>query len=107
MHVQKFKPRKITCRDYSKYNKELYKNDLRQVPWQHVINETSLNKAWTLFKNYLSDVIHKHAPLKEKLVRGKECPWMTVEIKQQMKNQDYHLTKARRTKEERDWEHIS
>ena len=49
LNIQKFQPRKILCRDYSKYDKETFKQDLRNAPWINVIAEKSFNKAWSLF----------------------------------------------------------
>ena len=46
---KKFQPRKILCCDYSKYDKETFKQDLRNAPWINVIAEKSFNKAWSLF----------------------------------------------------------
>ena len=102
-HTIKFKPQKITTRDYSKFQHQTYKNDLRNAPWELVLYETSLNKAWSLFKTLLKNIVDKHAPVKEKLVRGKDCQWMTKEIKQEVKNRDSCLKKARRTNTENDW----
>ena len=33
--------------------------------------------------------------MKEKLIRGKDCPWLTEAIRRDMKERDYYLTKAR------------
>ena len=89
------------CRDYSKYDKETFKQDLRNAPWINVIAEKSFNTAWSLFKNILTDIINKYAPVKVKLVRGKSSPWMTSTIRTSIKNRDFHLKKARRTNSER------
>ena len=79
------------------------KRDLSNISWVNVINEQSLNSAWNLFKNILSATILKHVPLKEKLVRGEDCPWMTSKIRQEIRNRDYYLKKARKMNAEIDW----
>ena len=46
----------------------------------------------------------KHAPLKEKLVRGNSNPWLTRDIRQSMNTRDYHLKKFKQTKLDIHWE---
>ena len=41
--------------------------------------------------------------LVKKKVRGRDCPWLTSEIRSQMNERDYQLRKARRTGKESDW----
>ena len=103
IHIQKYQPRKIFTRDYSKFNVENFKNDLRNLPWERVINTTVFNKGWDIFKELIVSVINIHAPIKQKLVRGKDCQWMTPEIQKTMKDRDYHLKKARQTGCELHW----
>ena len=45
----------------------------------------------------------RYAPTKEKVVRGKPTPWLTIDIKKQMHNRDHFLKRARRTNSEVDW----
>ena len=65
MHCVKYKPRKITYRDYSHYDTEALKSELNKVPWENVVKIQETNIAWNLFKEYLSTIIEKFAPLKE------------------------------------------
>ena len=41
---------------------------------------------------------YKHAPLIDKKIRGRYCPWLTLEIKQIMRARDASLKKFRRSK---------
>ena len=91
LHLQKYQPRKIISRDYSKFNEQLYKIDLRNLPWENVVNIIYLNKAWNLFKNLIDSVINIHTPLKERLVRGNDCRWMTTKIQKAIKDRYYAI----------------
>ena len=107
MHVQKFPPKTIFMRDFSKYNKEAFKDDLQEIDWVEVfpaggINER-INDGWNLFKQKLTAVIDRHAPFVERRKRGCSCTWLTEEIKQKMHKRDYHLRKARQSCSEREW----
>ena len=102
-NCQKYKPRRIFMRNFAKYNGKAYMKDLADLPWDCIQNEKDTNKAWDTFKELLLSVINKHAPLIEKTVRGRECPWLNPEIKKAMIERDYHLRKARKTGREVDW----
>ena len=103
MYCQKFKPRKIYSRSHGKYNPEEFKKDLRELPWEKVIKEKEVKSAWHIFKQLLSSVIDKHAPYKEKIVRGRDCPWLTHEIRGKINELNYLLKKARRSIKENNW----
>ena len=98
MTCEKFKPGKIYSRSYAKYNSEEFKADLRELPWEKVIKEKEVNSAWYIFKQLLSSVIDKHASHKEKIVRGRDCRWLTREIRGKINECDYLLKKAKRSK---------
>eukprot|EP00112_Aurelia_sp_Birch-Aquarium-sp1_P015852 Seg3541.2 transcript_id=Seg3541.2/GoldUCD/mRNA.D3Y31 product="hypothetical protein" protein_id=Seg3541.2/GoldUCD/D3Y31 len=107
MHVQKFVPKTILTRDFSKYNKEAFKDDLQNVDWVEVLQTGEINErinaGWDLFKQKLTAVIDRHAPFVERRKRGRSCTWLTKEIKQKMHERDYHFRKARQSGCEREW----
>ena len=103
MHVKKYASRKIFTRDYSKYNKQYFKDELRNVLWENCLVQEDVNSSWNLFKHYLTNVINKHAPLVERKVRGMHNPWMSKDIKTKMNTRDYYLRCAKRTNSENDW----
>ena len=46
----------------------------------------------------------RHAPLIQKQVRGVDnCPWMTGQIKKDIRQRDYFLKKARKSSRDEDW----
>ena len=81
MNCLKFKPRKINIRSCTNYNVSQFKIDLREIPWETLIDENDVQSSWNSFKQTLTNVINRHAPLIEKKVRGRDCPWLTHEIK--------------------------
>ena len=48
-------------------------------------------------------MIDKHVPVFEKKVRGRDCPWLSNEIKAKMNERDHYLRKARKSGKELDW----
>ena len=49
------------------------------------------------------DVVEAHAPIKTQRVKGTSVPWMTSTIANEMRQRDYHLTKAKGNKMSRNW----
>ena len=43
LHIQKYQPRKILVRDYSKYNNEVLKSELRNISWLPILSENDAN----------------------------------------------------------------
>lgn len=103
MNCSKFMARKVTSRNYRKYNKNDFKSELRQQPWSNILNFNDADGAWSTFKSVFRAIVDKHAPLVERNVRGKDCPWLTDDIRSKMKDRDYHLRKARKTNLGEDW----
>ena len=47
--------------------------------------------------------VNKHDPLMERSVSGRDCPWLTPQIKSHMKERDCYLRKARKHRADNDW----
>ena len=96
---RKFIPRIVCKRYYAKYDIESFKKDLRYQPRTQVTKEPTASNGWNTFKRLLKIVIDKHAPFIQKKIRGRDCPWLTNEIKK-INKKDFLLRKARKTIEE-------
>ena len=66
-------------------------------------NINNLNDAWDEFKTHIKTTIDKHTPFIEKKISGRENPWLSAEIKLEMRSRDYLLRKARNSGTEIDW----
>ena len=102
-NCQHFNSRKIYTRNHAKYNEANFKDDLKNAPWRQVIVEKDIDIAWNKFKQILKDTVDKHVPIMEKRIKGRECLWLSYDIKMKMKDRDYHLKRAQRTGKEANW----
>ena len=86
----KFKPKTITKRDFKNFNQDDFLNDIANAPWENIyaVNEDDLDSKATIFENYFSDIINKHAPLKTFTVKYPKAPWLTDQIKKHMDDRD-------------------
>ncbi len=67
---------------------------MREIPWETLMDENDIQSSWNSFKQTLMIIINRHAPLIEKKVRGRDCPWLTHEIKEKMYERDHLLNKT-------------
>jgi len=90
-------PRIITCLNYENYDPRLFCEEHESMNFKQVSASSSVNTAWSILKKILQQYIDKHAPLLEKKVKGRLCPWLTKEVKRKMNLRDSLLRKARKT----------
>ena len=78
LHFSSLRPKVITYRNYKKFHEEKLLNDLKEN--NIIVNEKDPNQNYqSLTKTFLT-IVNKHAPLKKKIVRGKQAPFMTKEF---------------------------
>ena len=93
--VRKFKlpksnPTIREVRDFKHFSADEFRANLLQVPWDMVLPFDDPNICWTVWKSFFHEILHKHAPLRQKRVRSNPVPWITPIIKQTMRNRDFH-----------------
>ena len=72
----------ITTPQMKNFDEELFLDDLASVDWQAIVSDSvSLDAAVGRWSDTLSQIIDKHAPLREKRVSERFCPWITPELK--------------------------
>ena len=86
-------PPEVKCfRNYAKYDPSKFCDDLRNFDWnanenshdETNINNACVDNAWSRFKAIFLQVADRHAPFIQKRVRGRDCPWITGQIKREM-----------------------
>ena len=81
----------------------MFKNDLKNQQWHEVIQQADFNTAWDQIKAIVKNVIDRHAPFIERTVRGRDCLWLTRDLKQIIHKRDYQLGRAKQTNKSEDW----
>lgn len=103
LNSQKYQPRTIKCRNYVNYEPNNLNEDISKIDWQPVYHSTNVSTALEYFNRSVKSVFDEHAPIIEKRVKGKSCPWLSRDVKKLLNDRDKLLRKARRTKNENDW----
>ena len=97
-----FPPRTIRCRDYSKYDPATLKQQLENTDWSAVYETNKINESIKAFNTILEGAFNNHAPIIEKKVKGRPCPWLNRTLKSKMNERDNLLRKAKKSNLESD-----
>ena len=71
----------ISYRSYRKFNTELFHDDLKMVDLDYCLSYENVNTQMTVFHDVYSKIVDKHAPLKHKLIKRPQAPFMNGELK--------------------------
>ena len=88
----KAKPKETIYRSYRNFDNNFFRNDLNH-------NLEFVNGNYTKLKKFVLEVYNWHAPVKKRLVRANEVPYMTKHIrkaiaKRSMLENKYHKNKS-------------
>ena len=72
MSCQKYIPRKLFTRDYKNYDQNAFRRELSLTDWNFLFSNNDFNLSWNAFKHKLQQLLNVHAPLTEKMIRGKQ-----------------------------------
>ena len=96
--IQKNKPREKIYGDYSKFNEDVFRDNL--------INKFSENDTidYEVFESIFLQVLNTHAPLKKKMVRANHIPYMTKTLRKAIMRRSalenkYYKSKSLKDKE--------
>ena len=81
---KKIPPKKVIFRDYKKFDEQdfLYGLDQQMIKGK-VYKEKNMYES---FSDTFKAIVNKHAPLKDKIVRGNNAPFMTKELRKAVMN---------------------
>ena len=75
MTFQKVKPKEILYRNFKHFDKIRFKTEVKEK----LIRNKSLN--YETFEQLFMDTLEKHAPLKKKIVRANQAPYITKSMR--------------------------
>ena len=79
----KLPPKKIQYRDTKNFNENDYLNDMQKIDFNEIVNCPDSYEAFSIA---VHDVIEKHAPIKTKMLRGNNAPFMTKGLRKAIMN---------------------
>ena len=95
----KFKPYKVTKRDFKNVNWTEFNNALEYAPWENILYGNNINEKVTTLENYTNEILDEYAPYKTFTVRKpNHTPWIDDKIREMMDIRDslkYEFNKTR------------
>ena len=71
----------ISYRSYKKFDIEKFHNDLDNIPTDECITSANVDKQMNDFINAYTNVVNDHVPLKKKIIKKQQVPFMNRELK--------------------------
>ena len=72
-----------------KFNQAEFLMDVTNVPWETIVRSfETVEDTVHLFTETLNLIIEKHAPLQQRRVSQKYCPWLTPDFYKLRKSRD-------------------
>ena len=75
------KKRKIISRSYKNFDEEAFSEAVGVIPFHVAYVFEDVDDIYWAHESLLTDVLDEHAPVKEKSVRTKQCPFMNAKLR--------------------------
>ena len=98
-------PNYVISRGYENYDSESFVNDLAQVLWYENALIDDAGEKVEHFNDKFLEVLERHAPVRKRKVRNRQCPFLDQEIKELMDERDQVHRVALESGAVTDWEH--
>ena len=73
--------RKIKCRTYTHFDEEAFNDAVGVIPFHVAYVFEDINDIYWAHESLLKDVLDEHAPVRERTVRTKQCPFMNSRLR--------------------------
>ena len=81
MHAPTKVKRKVTYRSYKHFNEIKFKQDLSVLPFHVSEVFDCIDDSYWYVESLIKDIIDEHAPLKTRIIRHKQVPYMNSELR--------------------------
>ena len=102
-HHVRLQPTTIHYRDYNQFSTDAFIADLQFEYESQPISYTDPNLAYNEFCNTFKAILDKHAPLKSKVIRGNQAPFMSKELSKGIMTRSRLKNKFNKHKTKENW----
>ena len=81
-HTSRLKPQNEHQRSYKNFNEEQFLSDVKEADFSFITGNPDEN--YLVLTNVFSNIFNIHAPLKKKILRGNDAPFMNKELRKAM-----------------------
>ena len=77
--ISRLKPKNVHYHSYKNFNEEKFLTDVKEADFSFKISNSDEN--YSVLINVFSNIVNIHAPLKKKILRGNDAPFMNKELR--------------------------
>ena len=94
----KTSPKTVRFRSYKNYDHLKLKQELKNTDWSSGYNANTVSESLKVFNQILLGIFNRYAPYHIKRTNTNICPWLTLEVKNEMDYRDVLQKKFRKSK---------
>ena len=88
----------VTICKFKNFDLPVFRSELSKINFDRIETITSNpNEMWLSWRTFFLDVLNKHAPVGNNKIRGNNLPYITAEVRQLARQQDFLRKKANKT----------
>ena len=99
----KLPPRTVKSRSFKQFNDMEFISTIQDIDWDQVSCIDSVDDALTKWQTLFIEACDKHAPFKEKRIKGHLPEWVNDDFLKLSKDRDYYYAKAHKTNNQEGW----
>ena len=77
--ISRLKPKNVHYHSYKNFNEEKFLTDVKDADFSFKISNSDEN--YSVLINVFSNIVNIHVPLKKKILRGNDAPFMKIELR--------------------------
>ena len=81
-HISRLKLQNVYYRNYKNFNEKKFFSDVKEADFSFASSNPDEN--YSVLTNVFSNIVNKHAPLKKKILRGNDAPFMNKELRKEI-----------------------
>ena len=78
-YISRLKPKNVHYRSYKNFNEEKFLSDVKEADFS--LETSNPDENYSVLTNVFSNIVNIHAPLKNKILRGNDAPFMNKELR--------------------------
>uniref|UniRef100_A0A3P9IXQ6 Reverse transcriptase domain-containing protein n=1 Tax=Oryzias latipes TaxID=8090 RepID=A0A3P9IXQ6_ORYLA len=101
--MPKTKPHIIIKRNVKQFCEQSFCQELYEFDWHTMMEIDNVETAWSYFHNEFTKILDRHAPIRHYKVKGRNNPWFSSDLANQLHERNVAWAKARHSDNASDW----
>ena len=88
-NTTKTDPKVIEPCQFKNFDSDAFIDDIKETPFHLASLLDDPNEMWLDWKSLFLEIANKHAPIRKRKVKSKSSPWISSELRQNMRKRDF------------------